>query len=91
MRRNSNEGAIDIPTLLRHYAHQAQHLAMHTFQLNTGSKIPAVALGTWQSQPGRVKSAVAHALNVGYRHVDCAFVYVSSMGRIPTTETPPVL
>ncbi|KAK3703943.1 hypothetical protein LTR37_014161 [Vermiconidia calcicola] len=48
---------------------------MHTFQLNTGSKIPAVALGTWQSQPGRVKSAVAHALNVGYRHVDCAFVY----------------
>ncbi|KAK4506890.1 hypothetical protein PRZ48_000623 [Zasmidium cellare] len=45
------------------------------FTLNTGAKIPAVGLGTWQSEPGQVKTAVAHALKSGYRHVDAALVY----------------
>ncbi|SMY19805.1 unnamed protein product [Zymoseptoria tritici ST99CH_1A5] len=46
-----------------------------TFTLNTGARIPAVGLGTWQSSPGEVKKAVAHALKSGYKHIDCAFVY----------------
>lgn len=46
-----------------------------TFELNNGVKIPKIALGTWQSDPGRVRDAVRHALIVGYRHIDCAFVY----------------
>lgn len=45
-------------------------MADENFTLNTGAKIPAVGLGTWQSDPGQVKAAVAHALKVGYRHVD---------------------
>ena len=45
------------------------------FTLNTGAQIPAVGLGTWQSDPGLVKDAVAHALKVGYKHIDAAFVY----------------
>ncbi|KAF8636968.1 hypothetical protein AX17_003130 [Amanita inopinata Kibby_2008] len=45
-------------------------------KLNNGHEIPAVGLGTWQSKPEQVCSAVAYAIKeAGYRHIDCAWAY----------------
>lgn len=46
-----------------------------TFTLNTGDKIPAIGLGTWQSKPNEVRDAVRIALQKGYRHIDTALAY----------------
>nr|ACU17797.1 unknown [Glycine max] len=45
------------------------------FELNTGANIPSLGLGTWLADPGVVGDVIAHAVEAGYRHIDCAQIY----------------
>ncbi|CAK9438960.1 uncharacterized protein LODBEIA_P31840 [Lodderomyces beijingensis] len=45
------------------------------YTLNNGTKIPAVGLGTWQSEDGDAYKATLVALKNGYHHIDTASAY----------------
>ncbi|MHA1684450.1 MAG: aldo/keto reductase [Promethearchaeota archaeon] len=46
-----------------------------TIELNNGIKMPRLGFGTFEATGKQVQIAVDHALKVGYRHVDTAYVY----------------
>lgn len=52
-------------------------MAQHTFTLNNGVKMPGLGFGTFASEGAKGESyrAVKKALEVGYRHLDCAAFY----------------
>ncbi|KAJ7188974.1 NADP-dependent oxidoreductase domain-containing protein [Mycena filopes] len=43
--------------------------------LSSGTPLPQIGLGTWQSKPKEVENAVETAVRNGYRHLDCAMIY----------------
>lgn len=51
-----------------------------TFTLNSGVKIPRMALGVWEIPDDQVAGAVKAALNLGYRHIDTAQAYGNERG-----------
>lgn len=49
---------------------------MKTYKFPNGS-MPAIGLGTWKMEDGTATSAVSAALDAGYRHIDCAPIYLN--------------
>lgn len=42
-----------------------------------GFKMPALGIGTWRAPDDEVEKALNEALEAGYRHIDCAPVYLN--------------
>ena len=50
------------------------------YKLNNGQRIPKIALGTWQTPNDVAATAVATAIEAGYRHIDTAIAYENESG-----------
>ncbi len=48
---------------------------MNKLKFKNGDECDAIGLGTWKSEPGEVYQAVRDAIKIGYRHIDCAWIY----------------
>lgn len=40
--------------------------------LNSGFKMPIVGLGVWRMDGKDIRNLLINAINIGYRHFDCA-------------------
>jgi alcohol dehydrogenase (NADP+) len=50
---------------------------MKHIPVGQGHTIPALGLGTWKANKGEVAAAVGEAIRIGYRHIDCAPIYMN--------------
>lgn len=51
---------------------------MKTYRLNSGHEMPLLGLGTWKAlNETELYNSVREAINIGYRHFDCAKIYLN--------------
>lgn len=50
-------------------------MTMPLLAFKNGDTMPALGLGTWKAGPGEVGAAIQTAVDLGYRHFDCAPIY----------------
>lgn len=48
---------------------------MKTIKFENGDEMPMLGLGTFKSDPGIIKNVIRKAIEIGYRHFDCAAIY----------------
>lgn len=48
---------------------------MKYLTFSNGDLMPALGLGTWKSAKGEIYKTIRTALEIGYMHFDCAFIY----------------
>uniref|UniRef100_A0A183SBH7 Aldo_ket_red domain-containing protein n=1 Tax=Schistocephalus solidus TaxID=70667 RepID=A0A183SBH7_SCHSO len=55
---------------------------------NNGLKVPVVGLGTFRTKASEIDAALSAALDVGYRHIDCAALYQNEeeIGKVLTQK-----
>ncbi|KAF9622238.1 hypothetical protein IFM89_030280 [Coptis chinensis] len=51
---------------------------MATIKLNNGLEMPIIGLGVWRMEGKSIKDLLFNAINIGYRHFDCAGVGTTS-------------
>ena len=50
---------------------------MESFELQSGHTMPALGLGTWELRNGQCKTVVKQAVEMGYTHIDTAWMYAN--------------
>ncbi|XP_033609309.1 aldo-keto reductase family 1 member B1 isoform X2 [Cryptotermes secundus] len=65
---------VSVPRLLRVTSPSVRNMAQ-TVKLNNGYEFPVLGLGTYKSNPGEAEQIVKDAIDIGYRHIDCAKFY----------------
>ena len=50
---------------------------MEVLTFLNGDTMPIMGLGTWRAEKGKVYEAVRNAIEIGYRHLDCASIYLN--------------